>query len=128
MVGKNKNLVTILVLCVFIKFSVSQLYANDYPYNKKFGFKTEDSRSETDGTRFMKNNLRDRDDRLKHNLDTGLSYNLDSDKNERDINQIKRGGSTDNLTLVQGENFETDKSHKRKHIKSGFNNNFIKNR
>lgn len=74
----------------------------------------------------MKKNLRDRDDRLKHNLDTGLAYNLDSDKNEHDLKQIKRGGSTDNLTHVQGENFETDKSHKRKHIKSGFQNSYHK--
>jgi hypothetical protein len=123
MVSKE-NFVIFLVLCV-LKLSIAHPYANDYPY-QKYGFKVEGSRSESDGTRFMKNKLRDRDDRLKHNLDTGLSYNLDSDKNEHDLNEVKRGGSTDNLTHVQGENFETDKSHKRKHIKSGFHNSYHK--
>ncbi len=111
--GKYKIFVTFL--CV-ISFAKTQPYANDYPY-QKYGFNVEGSRSDSDGTRFLKNNLRDRDDRLKHNLDTALTYNLDSNKNEQNLNQIKKGGSTDNLTHVQGENFETDKSHKRKHIK-----------
>lgn len=124
MIGKEKVFVIFLVFCA-VKLSISQPYANEYPY-QKYGFKLEGSRSESDGSRFMKNNLRDRDDRLKHNLDTGLSYNLDSNKNEQDLNQVKRGGSTDNLTHVQGENFETDKSHKRKHIKSGFHNSYHK--
>lgn len=124
MIGKEKNLVIFLVFCA-VELSFSQPYANDYPY-QKYGFKAEGSHSESDGSRFMKNNLRDRDDRLKHNLDTGLTYNLDSNKNEQHLNQIKRGGSTDNLTHVQGENFETDKSHKRKHIKSGFHNSYHK--
>jgi hypothetical protein len=113
-----------LVLCI-VRNSLTQPYANDYPY-QKYGFNREATRADTDATRFFKNNLRDQDGRLKVNSDTGLSYHLDSNKNHHDVNQIKRGGSTDNLTHVQGEDFETDKSHKRKHIKSGFQNSYHK--
>lgn len=120
-----ERIVKIYILCLLLDLSSSQPYANDFPHIK-YGFKKEGSFSDSDGNRFLKNNLRDRDDRLKANTDTGLSYNLDSNQNEHNINQIKRGGSTDNLTHVQGENYENDKTHKRKHIKSGFTNSYHK--
>lgn len=119
---KVSSLVIILVLCIA---KDSFQYANDFPY-QKYGFNRESSQADTDGTRYMKNNLRDQGGRLKANTDTGLTYNLDSNRNNHDLHQIKRGGSTDNLTHVQGEDFETDKSHKRKHIKSGFQNSYHK--
>lgn len=120
----KSTFVTILVICV-VENAFTQPYANDYPY-QKYAFNRESSQSDTDGTRYLKNNLRDKEGRLKVNSDKGLSYNLDSDTNEHNLNQIKRGESTDNLTHVQGEDFETDKSHKRKHIKSGFQNSYHK--
>lgn len=123
--ARNQSLIKFLTLCVLLKLSCSQPYANDFPY-MKYGFKSEGMISDTDGNRYLKNNLRDRDDRLKSSNDKALSYNLDSDQNEHNINQLKRGGSTDNLTHLQGENFENDKTHKRKHIKSGFQNSYHK--
>jgi hypothetical protein len=114
------SLILLSVHCV-----ISQPYANDYPY-KKYGYSIEDAASGADGTRFMKNNLRDRDGRLKANTDLGLTYHLDSNKNEHDVNQVKKGSSTDNLTHTQGEDYENDKTHKRKHIKSGFQNSYHK--
>ncbi|KAL7029408.1 hypothetical protein ACKWTF_006231 [Chironomus riparius] len=118
---------SILIFVIFlnIQCSFTQPYANDYPY-KKYAYQIEGSAGGSDGSRYYKNNLRDRDGRLKANADIGSSFNLDADKNEHDLNQLKRGGSTDNLTHVQGEDFETDKSHKRKHIKSGFQNSYHK--
>lgn len=118
------NLVIVLVLCL-VRNSLSQPYANDYPY-QKYGFNHEGSQSDTDTSRYLKNNLRDQGGHKKVNSDTGLTYHLDSDKNYKDFSQNKRGESTDNLTHVQGEDFETDKSHKRKHVKSGFQNSYHK--
>jgi hypothetical protein len=121
---KLSAFVIFLVLSIVAK-CFSQPYANDYPY-QKYGFNHEGSQSDTDSSRYMKNKLRDQDGRLKVNSDTGLTYHLDSNKNNHDLQQTKRGGTTDNLTHVQGEDFETDKSHKRKHIKSGFTNSYHK--
>lgn len=121
---KTCALAVILVLCI-VRNSLSLPYANDYPY-QKYAFNHENSQADTDGTRYMKNKLRDEGGRLKANLDSGLTYHLDSNKNDHNLHQIKSGGSTDNLTHVQGEDFETDKSHKRKHIKSGFQNSYHK--
>lgn len=114
----------IFVLCI-VKNSLSQPYANDYPY-QKYSFNREAQQADTDGIRYLKNNLRDQSGLKKANTDTSLSYFLDSDKKNHDLHQLKRGGSTDNLTQVQGEDFETDKSHKRKHVKSGFQNSYHK--
>jgi hypothetical protein len=100
-------------------------YANDYSYDK-YGFKREGALSNSDESSYLKNNLRDQDGRLKSNVDSGISYNLDANKNHHDINQKKLGSSTDKLTHVQGENFENDKTHKRKHVKSGFTNSYHK--
>jgi Domain of unknown function (DUF4779) len=121
---KSCAIVIFVVLCM-LNDSLCQPYANDYPY-QKYGFNREASQTDTDGTRYMKNKLRDEDGRLKVNSDTGLMYHLDSTQNNQNLNQIKRGETTDNLTHVQGEDFETDKSHKRKHIKSGFQNSYHK--
>lgn len=116
--------VVVLVLGI-VRNSFTQPYANDFPY-QKYAFNRENSQSDADVSRYTKNNLRDKEGRLKANLDRGLTYHLDSDTNNHDLQQVKRGGSTDNLTRVQGEDFETDKSHKRKHIKSGFQNSYHK--
>lgn len=121
---KTCAFILILVLCI-VKSSLAQPYANDYPY-QKYGFNRENQQSDTDTSRYVKNNLRDEGGRLKANTDRGLVYNLDSNTNNHDVQQTKRGGSTDNLTHIQGEDFETDKSHKRKHIKSGFQNSYHK--
>lgn len=116
--------VIILLLCI-VNNCLTQPYANDYPY-QKYAYNRESSQADADGTRYMKNNLRDKGGLLKSNSDTGLSYNLDSNINKQDLEQTKRGSTTDKLTHVQGEDFETDKTHKRKHIKSGFQNSYHK--
>lgn len=123
--AKLRIFVIILVLCILRESIAQSPYANEFPY-QKYGFNRESTQGSEDGTRFMKNNLRDQTGRLKANTDTSLNYNLDTTRNDHDLNQIKRGGTVDNLTHVQGEDFETDKSHKRKHIKSGFQNSYHK--
>lgn len=116
--------VVFLVLCI-VKNAFSQPYANDYPH-QKYGFNHESSQADNDESRYTKNKLRDQGGRLKANTDTGLTYNLDSNTSKHDLQQTKRGGTTDNLTHVQGEDYETDRNHKRKHIKSGFTNSYHK--
>lgn len=108
-------------------------YANDYPY-KKYRYANDfitggghaESGSELDGSSFLKNNLRDQGGKLAAATDIGNFYNLENQMNGHSVNQLKKGSSTDNLKHVQGEDFETDKSHKRKHIKSGFSNSYHK--
>jgi hypothetical protein len=117
--------VFVIIFTAFFAGALTQPYANDYSYDK-YGFKREDAIGDSNESRYLKNNLRDRDGRLKANTDSGVSYNLDSNRNHHDTNQKKQGTSTDQLTHVQGENFETDKSHKRKHVKSGFTNSYHK--
>lgn len=91
-------------------------YANSYPHDQygtqKFGFNREGAQSGSDGSRFFKNKLYDKDGRLKTNSDIGSVYNLDSNLNSQHTNNLRRGGSQDNLTHIQGQNFEADKSHK----------------
>lgn len=120
----DKVIVIIFLVCLVNK-AFSQPYANDYPY-QKYGFNREASQADTDGSRYLKNNLRDQGGHKKSNTDTGLTYHLDSNKNYHDLDQNKRGETTDKLTHVQGEDFENDKTHKRKHIKSGFQNSYHK--
>lgn len=117
--------VILIVVCCAVRDSFAQPYANDYPH-QKYGYNHESTQSDNDNSRYMKNKLRDMGGRLKANTDTGLTYNLDSNTNKHDLQQTKRGGSTDNLTHVQGEDYETDKTHKRKHVKSGFTNSYHK--
>lgn len=115
----------VLVLCI-VNRSLTQPYANDYPYQKYAYNQLESSQADADGTRYMKNNIHDKGGRLKSISNSGLYYNLDSDVNKHDLQQTKQGSSTDKLTHDQGEDFETDKSHKRKHVKSGFQNSYHK--
>jgi hypothetical protein len=110
------------LVCFFVSvlFSIeiyaSSAYANSYPHEQygtsKFGFNSEGAQSGSDGSRFFKNKLYDKDGRLKTNSDVGSVYNLDSNLNSQHVNNNRRGSSQDNLTRVQGQNFEADKSHK----------------
>lgn len=88
-------------------------YANDFPY-QKYGFNRESARSGSDseGSRFLNNKLRDNDNRLKANSDFGRLHNLDSQQNAHNLQNFRRGNAHDNLTHIQGQNSETDKSHK----------------
>ncbi|CRK90540.1 CLUMA_CG004244, isoform A [Clunio marinus] len=122
--GMGQLSVITLVLCI-VNVSLSKPYANDYPY-QKYGYNHESSAGDNDEARYIKSKLYDEGGRLKANSDTGLTYHLDSNTNKHNLHQLKRGSSTDNLKHEQGENFETDKSHKRKHVKSGFQNSYHK--
>lgn len=119
----------LILLAIFSAVSLSAAlsspYANDYPY-QKYGFNREDARSDTEGSRIFKNKQHDLDGRLKSNVDSGSSYHLDAAQNQQNVQHNKKGGSHDNLTHIQGENFENDRTHKRKHIKSGFQNSYHK--
>lgn len=121
---KAFSLKIFLVLCI-LRNCLSRPYANDFPY-QKYGYTLGATHADADSAKYLKSNLRDQDGRLKANTDTGLSYHLDSNTNKHDVQQVKRGGATDNLTHIQGADIETDKSHKRKHVKSGFQNSYHK--
>jgi Domain of unknown function (DUF4779) len=119
----SQNFILIFLACIVIKDVIA--YANDFPY-QKYGYNVEKSAGDADGARYLKNKLRDQDGRLKSQQDSGASYLLDSAKNDHDLKHVKKGTSTDKLTHVQGEDFENDKTHKRKHVKSGFQNSYHK--
>lgn len=120
-----KIILLVILSIVTLSSTLSSPYANDYPY-QKYGFNREGAQSESEGSRFSKNKQHDQDNRLKSISDSASTYNLDSAQNHHNLQQAKKGGSHDNLTHIQGENFENDRSHKRKHVKSGFQNSYHK--
>jgi hypothetical protein len=123
-----------LLVLFLVDFVVGQgPYANDFPYGKygfESGFTTAgsqvDSNAGQDISGFLKNRMRVGDGNLKAIADQGRSFDLQNAQNGHELAQSKKGATVDNLTHVQGEDFETDKSHKRKHVKSGFQNSYHK--
>lgn len=123
----------IVFLVIFKLIDGQSPYANEYPY-KKYGYDLGisvggsrlDSNTDSDGSGFFKNRMRVAGGKINNLQDAGKFYNLENLQNGHDLSQSKKGATTDNLTHVQGEDFETDKSHKRKHIKSGFQNSYHK--
>lgn len=105
-------------------------YANSYPYNGGFSIAGGNSGLEnhesTDASGFIKNRLSDQGNALKQSQDVGKFYNLENESKGHDIAHNKQGISTDKTHHTTGENFETDKSHNRNHIKSGFHNSYHK--
>ncbi|XP_053677897.1 uncharacterized protein LOC128728302 [Anopheles nili] len=53
-------------------------------------------------------------------------HKLDNQLNGHRVLDASKGSTVDKLNHLAGENFEADKSHNRKHIKSGFSNSYHK--
>lgn len=107
-------------------------YADSYPY-KATGFtfmndggSESDSELAADSTGFIKNRVKTQGDKQNAGADVGSYRNMENVSNGHDIHHAKKGSSIDSVKHSQGENFENDKSHTRKHIKSGFQNSYHK--
>uniref|UniRef100_A0A1B0CUW0 Putative conserved secreted protein n=1 Tax=Lutzomyia longipalpis TaxID=7200 RepID=A0A1B0CUW0_LUTLO len=99
-------------------------YANDFPY-VSYGYEGGASGS-ADASGFVQNQLSDKGNNLKAAQDVSKFYNLENVSNGHNLAHEKQGASTDTLKHTTGEDFETDKKHNRKHVKSGFHNTYHK--
>ncbi|XP_059612798.1 uncharacterized protein LOC132259254 [Phlebotomus argentipes] len=99
-------------------------YANDYPY-VSYGFEN-GAQGSTAASGFIQNQLSDKGNNLKAAQDVSQFHNLENISNGHNLNHEKQGSSSDTLKHTTGEDFETDKKHNRKHVKSGFHNTYHK--
>lgn len=117
------------VLFVFLGYGIIGMpYANNFPYKTYSisGTTGEDAEGRSDRSAFTKNQMTDRGNDLNSALDVSKYYNTENASKGHDLTQSKNGASTDLKKHTIGEDFETDKSHNRKQIKSGFRNSYHK--
>lgn len=100
-------------------------YATNYPYNS-YGYDGEDSEGAGGMSAYLRNRLLDKGNDLKSAMDVSKFYNSDNESRGRDIMNERYGASTDTKKHTLGEDFNNDKSHNRKTIKSGFKNSYHK--
>lgn len=104
-------------------------YANDYPH-QKYSYASgnlNDEREEgADIARSFKNEQLDTGNDLKSAQDISKFSNTENSSKEHDVANIKQGSTVDINKHTVGENLETDKSHNRKQVKSGFHNSYSK--
>ncbi|XP_055618083.1 uncharacterized protein LOC129763234 [Toxorhynchites rutilus septentrionalis] len=125
----------LLLLLVGLQLVVSHPYANNYPYSTAVVLESSvskgaSSKGAAEGGKDLRNFNSD------HSFDAGESINsaadaaryhtLDNQLNSHRIADAARGGSMDKVKLSTGENYEADKSHNRKYVKSGFTNSYHK--
>jgi hypothetical protein len=118
----NSELILIFYL---ICGTIAAPYANNFPY-KKFAISNADAEADSDSGGYLKNQLSDHGNNLNAAADVGNFYSLDNNLNAHEMRNTKKGVSSDTLKHLAGENFENDKSHNRKNIKSGFSNSYHK--
>uniref|UniRef100_A0A1B0DR89 Uncharacterized protein n=2 Tax=Phlebotomus papatasi TaxID=29031 RepID=A0A1B0DR89_PHLPP len=117
-------LVLFLALQLFGGVLTGLPYANDYPY-VSYGYEN-GAQGSSDASGFVQNTLSDNGNNLKAAQDVSKFYNLENISNGHTLNHEKQGVSSDSLKHTTGEDFETDKKHNRKHVKSGFHNSYHK--
>lgn len=127
-------IVSVFILCCcWLQFSAANFYANNYPYigatidSAQAGSSvSSDSHGAADNSAFSAKKAHDRGNDVlsaQHGLQF---YDKDNALKGHDIVRMKTGTSVDDHKHVIGQNVETDKSHNRKHIKSGFHNTYNK--
>lgn len=124
-----------LLLVGWLQLAVCLPYANNYPYSTAVVLestvsKGASSKGAAEGAKDLRNFNSD------HSFDSGGNINsaadaaryhtLDNQLNSHRIADAARGGSMDKVKLSTGENYEADKSHNRKYVKSGFTNSYHK--
>lgn len=120
-----------VILKLYSVVVFASLYANNYPYSAyeyatNGGSSSSGARGAADTNAYVKNQQHDVGNNVRSTEDTAKFYNKDNAVKGHDITQLKSGNSIDDTKRVTGENFETDKSHNRKHVKSGFRNTYNK--
>ncbi|XP_037030204.1 uncharacterized protein LOC119070025 [Bradysia coprophila] len=106
-------------------------YANNYPYigiesTNAGGIGSQDIRGAADSNVYVKNLAHDHGNNLYSGQEGAKFFNKENLAKGHDVAHQKNGATVDDHRHVVGQNVETDKSHNRKHIKSGFHNTYSK--
>lgn len=123
----KKIVISVLIILGVQCIAGSSPYANGYPY-KNYEFSNSEGNVQQEGgnTELTKNQLEEKTNEIKSSIDSGKFYNTENISKGHNTNSAKVGASSDTHKHTIGEDFETDKSHNRKHIKSGFHNTYSK--
>lgn len=102
-------------------------YATGFPYVKyEYGKGNRNTQGGADENGYLQNKLSDAGNNIKAAQDLGKFYNMENVSNGHSVQHMKQGTSADSQKSTTGEDFENDKTHKRKHVKSGFHNTYHK--
>ncbi|XP_058443103.1 probable serine/threonine-protein kinase clkA [Malaya genurostris] len=125
-----------VILCLIgLQLVAAQTYANSYPYSTAIiteskllkGISGKTSNQGGKNLRdFNRDHVYDEGGKINSGADAVRYHALDNQLNGHRIADSSKGGSVDKVKLLTGENFEADKSHNRKQVKSGFSNSYHK--
>lgn len=123
--------VYLVVFLKVINLAVGSYYANNYPYigveELNVGSRlSSDSHGAADNNAYLQKKSHDHGNDVQASQHGVNFYDKDNISKGHDLTHIKNGASVDDHKHVVGQNLETDKSHNRKHIKSGFHNTYNK--
>lgn len=121
----------VLVLLGISNGAIGQYYANQYPYNEatfEYSNLGGGSSLAADGADdlldLFKNKAYEKGNNIIMSQDTVKFIDKDNVSKEHDVAHRKVGANVNDQRLTIGQNVEEDKSHNRKHIKSGFHNTY----
>uniref|UniRef100_A0A182IVI1 Uncharacterized protein n=1 Tax=Anopheles atroparvus TaxID=41427 RepID=A0A182IVI1_ANOAO len=130
----------LVLLVVLVGGAAAYPYADDFPYHlhpAQGGKKVLLGSSSAKGASGGGEGLHDARDHSKDRAfeeagginsasDAVRYHQLDNQLNGHRVVDANKGSTVDKVKHLAGENFEADKSHNRKHIKSGFSNSYHK--
>lgn len=123
----------VLVLLGLMNGTIGQYYANQYPYpgvafdySNLGGSSSLISGGSDDLSDALKNQIYDKGNNIQMSQDTVKFIDKDNVSKEHDVAHRKVGSAVNDQRSTIGQDVEEDKSHKRKHIKSGFHNTYSK--
>ncbi|XP_053699445.1 uncharacterized protein LOC128746422 [Sabethes cyaneus] len=126
---------TTVIFVLGLELSLANPYANGYPYSTALVTETKllkggsgkvSSAGGKDVRDFTRDHVLDESGKIDSAADAVRYHTLDGQLNGHRIADTSKGGSVDKVKHLAGENFETDKKHNRKHVKSGFSNSYHK--
>nr|XP_019530001.2 uncharacterized protein LOC109401849 [Aedes albopictus] len=133
MIAKCVSVVVILIGSV--QSGLTYPYADGYPYGTaivseskllKGGSSRGTTEAGNDLRNFSRDHVFDEGGKINSATDAIRYHALDNAVNGHRIADASKGGSLDKVNHLAGENFEADKSHNRKQVKSGFTNSYHK--
>lgn len=121
----------VLVLLGLLNGAIGQYYANQFPYNRgTFVYSSlgDSSVLQADGGDDLldafTNKAFEKGNAIVMTHDTVKFIDKDNVSKEHDVAHRRTGASVDDQRLTIGQDVEEDKSHNRKHTKSGFHNTY----
>ncbi|XP_058827812.1 uncharacterized protein LOC131687736 [Topomyia yanbarensis] len=133
--SSSKVIVCLVGLVLLQQLVSAYPYANSYPYSTaivtetklvKGGSGKTTSQGGKDLRDFNRDHVFDEGGKINSAADAVRYHALDNQLNGHRITDSSKGGSVDKVKQLAGENFEMDKSHNRKQVKSGFSNSYHK--